>query len=1088
MDKFKTVVVITFVVMLVLVLILTLRMLTPPETGEDPCPWFTVGAQNITDLLWDPSMGMFRESALQNQSYWIDDNAKILNLLLEDASNFSANITGIIDQLYSVYHDGYFPRRIVKCIPVVENSNPNNVSISNGFLRIYGNLTDPTDTQNPLRLRYYEASGPVDFGYLGGQTFTVDPEDRLYDSYTISPASLQADQSNNPGFDTNNSSANIEAKTELDLLPWEYDTAKYWSSASSPPNICVYSTKWANMKHTSNNHSWGRCIGLETWNPSGSENDWRSSLMSVDQQTNYTFSFWYTGTFENGTSIRVYLRWFDENQTLIGENVTELSSDSPWVCVQGTYNSSTARYADIRIVSYGDTVARFCFDDFFFGEEGPESNIVPNCNLEEANSNRQWVTDKFHTEYRSLKLYGNEYALQHLAYPVNTSDFKWIYWYSNVGLPTTYDVKVFYADGNVSTITVSDDTSSWKELRVFENQTSPDKTIDAIGFFGKGNNIDTWIDDVGIVYSIPGSAYYAEVRQSSEYFGEMLHAYAIQNYTDSDLSFENRFEFATGQSYVNQTMVVANNRTSSVEVYFRYALDGLSGIYSGEQYGTEDHRAYYTTVWIPGVGRRSSDPNLWMTTLFSRDDPDFSKWTSDYFILELNQIPEWSGCLGLVTKVPKIYFNDLINTASTTYPDRLNYVTYSSKLTIPAESNYAMHAGIVCLNGYDFTNPGIYEYYLMDWNSFNNTDVSMNYHIGMITYALAKYWEVKGNDSHDMAKTTWQYYKNVFQSHSNGSYLMTTGNMILASLKLYRLTNDVQYLDFAKTLADYLVSIQIVSESDVRNGTFPMKHNGVSYLDCQGICTAALKEMIEYNSSYRDAYNRATAAIHFDLKPAGIHRIPVGGIGDDVPNTKRLWIYANSTHIDDDFWIYKATYVARSSLGSNDSLAMLGLSRLWTGTVWNTSTIFIYNSESIPGREIPGVSPEINSETGPWGLVAWLEVAKWQRNNWNLYYMFLTNHYAIVNCSCSENLLHADIYAPIGSPTISTIYYRGQQKFKAVSVRVDGSVLPPSNSPDAFLVSPDDTYYDAHDNWTVFVKAHPKTPNLTTTIEVQFET
>jgi hypothetical protein len=1087
MDKFKVVLGTVLISIIALGLVFAIPWFFPSEPTEETYPWFALGTENVTDLLWDQSMGMFRESQKENQSYWIDDNAKLLNLMLEDPGSYQMRINDVLKKLNSVYHEGYLPRRFVICRPNVENPDPKDVSVSNGFLRIMGNLSNPYDTAHPLRIRYYEASGYVDFGYLGGQSFTVDPADHYYDAYSVNPTTEEYDQINNPGFDANATDPTSEIKVETDLMPWEYDTPKYWYSGSTPPNYCVYSTRWAFEKSGITYNSWKRCIGFEKWATLGSDYDWRCDKFNVLGNTSYYITFYLRGTFVSGSPIRAYVRWFDSSDVFISENCYNFSSSfSVWTLFGDAFSSPiNAAKCDIRIVCYADTIARYYFDHMSFGKIATEDQLIPNNDFEKANSNVQWVTATYHSPYRSLKLYNIEYAIQHLHYPINVSNLIKIRWFGKVASSTDYKVKVWYTDGNITTITFSDANLTWAEHTIWPGSLTAGKTIEAIGFLANGHSIDVWIDDVGISYSDPSSNHFAEVRIVPEgQYGEMTSVLLVQNFTDSKLEFENQYIFRTNCSFINQTMIFYNKDSINIDVCFHAAFDGLSGIITGNVYNGEDHTASYSSVWIPGVGRKFASSGI--ECLFSKNDNDYNKWSSDYFILELKQIPEWSGCLGLVAKIPKTYFQDVSNTQNPSYPGKLHYVTYS--LSIPVESSKTgnMTSGIVCLNGYDFIHPGIYDHYI-NYNMLKNLDVSLNYHLGMICYSLSKYWSIYHTDAYGMAKGIFDYYKSIFTGHNNGSYLMTTGNMISASLILERNTESTLYIDFAKTLTNYLVTIQVNNASDYRDGTFPMKHNGISYLDCHAACLIGLKEMRSYNTSYLTAYNKGVNAIHYNFKPVGFHRIPTGGVGDDLPIRKRLWIYSNSTHIDDDFWIYKAQYCGRAGLGLNHTLTMLGLSRMWYCTAWTQNSLWIYNSESIPGRLISGIDPEVNSETQPWGLVAWKDIANWQLKNWQLYYEFLVNHYAITKCLFNEYNITSEVYAPILSPTISTIYYKGQDKdLSVLNVYVDGIAINESRSLTELYSSPTDCYYDMSENFTLIIKAFPKTSALKTMFSAIF--
>jgi hypothetical protein len=144
--------------------------------------------------------------------------------------------------------------------------------------------------------------------------------------------------------------------------------------------------------------------------------------------------------------------------------------------------------------------------------------------------------------------------------------------------------------------------------------------------------------------------------------------------------------------------------------------------------------------------------------------------------------------------------------------------------------------------------------------------------------------------------------------------------------------------------------------------------------------------------------------------------------------------------------------------------------------------LYIFNCESTPG-----ITPEINSETHPWGLFAWKKVAEWERENWNCYYEFCQGHLAITDCSCEGDRLRAEIYAPQGIATDSTIYYQGKQRLSLVNVSVDGSKLSESRDINEYRSSPNDTYLDLENESVLLIRAYPKTSEMKAIVEIQFE-
>jgi hypothetical protein len=442
----------------------------------------------------------------------------------------------------------------------------------------------------------------------------------------------------------------------------------------------------------------------------------------------------------------------------------------------------------------------------------------------------------------------------------------------------------------------------------------------------------------------------------------------------------------------------------------------------------------------------------------------------------LKQIPEWAGCYGIALKVPVQNFIMIGNSNPNMTSPYLHYLTYTFRWQgIGANGSQTFAPQMFCLNGYDFTNPGIYDYYFDNIDKFKTVDLSMSYHIGTILYALTYYLEKMDVDPQSMAVNTWNYYKYVFTHHNNGSYPLTTGKVMEAGMMLYQKYGNPEYLDFNKILADYLVGLQITS--GLRNGTFPMKHNNVSYLDVQGACLIGLKLMQGYNSSYADAYARGIDAIHYDYEPGGFGKIiNPADWGLTVPNIKRFFIYANETYVDDDFFTFKSAYTARASVGMNDSLAMLAVSRVWRNIEWNETSLVVYVSETIPSRFYPGTRADwisTNSETQPYGLYSWLQVARAQRSACNYYYEFLKDHFAIEQSNITANALDAIITAENNSGTISTFFLANDQGDKYVipiDVRINGTDLNQTANAQALEATNENCYYYNKTSYSLIVK------------------
>jgi hypothetical protein len=1039
------------------------------EPISEPYPWLKLGIETIKNYLWDSQLQMFRESVKENQSFWIDDQTKLLTVLLKDPETYESNISQIIETLHEYYNNGYLPRRYVKVEPDITNNTLSNFEMVNGFLKVHGNLLNPSEEKNSLRLTYYEAAGEVTFTYLYGQRFIVDPETGTWDWITYDPVNERAEQMQNPGFD-HNSSETESSWWQGNFIPWEFSFPKHWFWGKQPPFHCVYPVDIGSSN---------RIIGFEI--PENiTERDWRSEQFDIAGNVSYTVSFRYKGTISYG-EVRFYFRYYNSTGHWIGEDVLTLTgADNMDVWTTKSLSVTTPEDAvsgDIRIVAPANQFNGKAFFDAISGVDvlNPDFTVP---------DGYPFTNGTFHSRWRSLRILGSgDYGRQRLVKTVPVSNVYNLTWHIKaVSPPQSYRVHVFYDDLTYSTFDKTCNNDTWVKNAIQGSSLTAGKTVYAVAFQGQTGEIT--IDDVAFNYKPSGASYGAiyELTVDSA-TGEAVYSDAIQYYSDNDVALNITWRFEKGKPYLQQVLTAVNKHADAYSVDFHLiaSVNQLSTITSGE----EDRKTSYRSVWIPGIGRRYADPNSWITPLLDCLQEEYWKWqyNYNYYIFELMQIPEWSGCLGLAYQFPEgnvpYYMQTTQNPDKTLWDDEtgkfLHYVTTSfRKPVIKPANTTSITVNMFCLNGYDFVEPSIYNSYFLNIQNYDNVDLSLNFHLGQIAYALACYREVKGLDPYGMAEGVIRFYHRIFNGHNNGTYIMTSGKMIEACVKMHKLTGDSFYSSFADSLAENLVANQL------SDGRFPMKHNNVTYLDCQAVALMGLRL-----TGYTSAYSKGLKAVHYDYLPGGYHRIPVGYVGDNIPHEKRLFVYANATHVDDDFWTYKASYVSLASLGKNDTLTMLGLSRVWSRTTWNATHLFIWNSESLPGKEltIDGnvLVPEVNSETHPWGLLAWLKTAQHQRGNYNYYYMFLECHRAIVEASFSETSVHTKIYGWNDKGTISRFSLKGKEEYVVVKdVKIDGESVSEVETLPILEASGFNCYYIDEDASTLYVKAFPRTNELVT--------
>ena len=168
-------------------------------------------------------------------------------------------------------------------------------------------------------------------------------------------------------------------------------------------------------------------------------------------------------------------------------------------------------------------------------------------------------------------------------------------------------------------------------------------------------------------------------------------------------------------------------------------------------------------------------------------------------------------------------------------------------------------------------------------------------------------------------------------------------------------------------------------------------------------------------------------------------------------------------------------------MGKNETLIMLALSRVWSRVTWHSDSLFIWISEETPDNHVSGVDldPETNSETQPWGLLIWKEIAEWQRGNYNYYFMFLEGHYAITYADLSEATINVTITGWKDVGTLSRFYCKGLEDWYMVpqSILVDGSAISNVSSISQVETASDNCYYYSESDHDLRIKAFPRNGN-----------
>ncbi len=193
-------------------------------------------------------------------------------------------------------------------------------------------------------------------------------------------------------------------------------------------------------------------------------------------------------------------------------------------------------------------------------------------------------------------------------------------------------------------------------------------------------------------------------------------------------------------------------------------------------------------------------------------------------------------------------------------------------------------------------------------------------------------------------------------------------------------SGDTVYVLYDSTNGPSDVQIPFVSETATLRGSYLVSTQQPYFLDTTAMAGWAL--MVAYHATGTAAYlaaaEGALGTIHYSMTP------PTGfailSLGYAVGSGNRLWLYSNTTSVDTDFSTYKSLLVSlfaeerASGAPLNATLADIAISRMWSRTKWNGITLTQVDTSGPSGPHI-----EMNSETQPWGLLAWYDWNIWAR-------------------------------------------------------------------------------------------------------------
>ncbi len=182
------------------------------------------------------------------------------------------------------------------------------------------------------------------------------------------------------------------------------------------------------------------------------------------------------------------------------------------------------------------------------------------------------------------------------------------------------------------------------------------------------------------------------------------------------------------------------------------------------------------------------------------------------------------------------------------------------------------------------------------------------------------------------------------------------------------------------------------------------------FLDVSAISGQALMALyaVTKNLAYLTDAELVEKAIHYSEVPTptyGILGVP------NAPVSYRLWVYANYSTVDADYYTYKAELVNEfaDAIGNN-TLASLAISRVWQRTEYTYPASYVYYVS------LYGSGLQMNSETQPWGDVATEDyVQTWDPPNLQLYWASLPQEDFIENQTWNGTALKIYLYSYYGN-------------------------------------------------------------------------
>ncbi len=624
-------------------------------------------------------------------------------------------------------------------------------------------------------------------------------------------------------------------------------------------------------------------------------------------------------------------------------------------------------------------------------------------------------TTYYHSPPSSLQLTPGEAEQQSLlAYPSTRVNNFTLWATTNTTSKIAFDMIVFYTNGANSTFseTVQPKFASapgnWTYYNIAGSQLNETDSVSAIGF--KAINGTVFIDDT--TFDVVAATVHFDTWNGSNGQVVMQHSVVFQN---ANLTI--RYTLVPNRPYllVNTTLTDTSTTAGIENPTIYNALDGLNTINTG-----------YAWMYFPGIGwerPQQSPSNISVNYLPS------SGWNQNWLVVGVHGLPDWVGTNGifidfnqtnLVGGSSPFHLDGIINTLfqNSTYTSPGDYLAwlqlaFNDGVGINPGQSVSYQMKYVFTTAYDWTSMPVYSTFLNGTNidSWNNTNIGTTYMYGEVANDLALYAWASGAQSSPafpLAEQVWNYYYRMIQAENNGTYTASLARFVNASNVLYQMTGNSTYLAGLEYGANLLETVQNTTKGQF-DGEFTIAQpkesaNPISapiyYLDLTALGGDALKIAYQAtgNSTYLQRAELALSSIHYGSTPPSGYSILGFGVASNIPTDNRLFVYANSTAIDTDYFPIKSVFTIELALGLNNTLANIAMSRVWQASLVNSTFVEMYTAE------MSSPTHEMNSETQPWALAGWLQYDLYWQNtapnhNFPLYVSFANEQGVIENFS-----------------------------------------------------------------------------------------